>query len=422
MEEEYRRVTFKYGVLMLRTKTGISLLDRLGAFRVTKPLAWIMLYIMPVAAAAALFLILGTLTIFFSPQGIRFIEYVRTLTPLANVVFPGVNPYIPIVYGWIALIFAVFVHEASHGIVARSLGFPVKSAGLLLFLVIPIGAFVEVDDKQLKSAKARDSGRVLAAGSGINFIIAVISLLLLVATVGTMVPQVQGAGIVSVVQNTPDVHSAANLAGVRPGDFITAINDEPVDNLIILRDNSTFRPGQVINLTIWREGNTIRLDNLALGKIVVLDTRTNTTSAFAFLGVEQTSLDQLNELLGNYRSSILRNPLVYVCIPTLPRCQQFVPIADQWLTFYKSPLGAALPAVTSLLFWLWFINFNLAIFNSLPIYPMDGGQAFEAAVKSLGKGRITEDFARRITSWVTMLIVAMILVVVAGPYLSAFIF
>lgn len=422
MAEEYRNVSFKFGLLMLRTKKGLSLLDKLGSFRVTKPLAWIMLYIMPVAAAAAFLLVLGTLSIFFSPQGARFIQYVRTITPLANVVFPGVNPYIPIVYGWLALIVAVFVHEASHGIVARSLGFPVKSAGLLFFLIIPIGAFVEVDDKQLKVARARDSGRVLAAGSGINFIIALISLLLLIAAVGTMVPRVQGAGIASVVQNTPDVHSAANLAGVRPGDFVTAINNKPVTDLSMIRNSSIFKPGQIINLTIWRDGKTLQLTNLTLGKIDVVYTNTNQTATFAFLGVEQTSFGQLNGIVATYRGAILRNPLVYICIPTLPRCQQFVPFSDQWAMFYNSPLAAALPAVTSLLFWMWFINFNLAIFNSLPIYPMDGGQAFEAAVKSIGKGRITEEFARRITSWVTLVIVAMILVVVVGPYLSSFFF
>ena len=53
----------------------------------------------------------------------------------------------------------------------------------LLLLVIPIGAFVEIDEKELRETRARNSLRVLAAGSGINFIVAAVCFVLVLITV-----------------------------------------------------------------------------------------------------------------------------------------------------------------------------------------------------------------------------------------------
>jgi Zn-dependent protease len=75
------------------------------------------------------------------------------------------------------------------------------------------------------------------------------------------------------------------------------------------------------------------------------------------------------------------------------------------------------PAVTTSLYWMFFVNFNLAIFNSLPIYPMDGGQAFESFLRGAGRGRISDDLARRVTTGVTLAIFFALFVVIAGPYI-----
>jgi membrane-associated protease RseP (regulator of RpoE activity) len=38
----------------------------------------------------------------------------------------------------------------------------------------------------------------------------------------------------------------------------------------------------------------------------------------------------------------------------------------------------------------------------MPIYPLDGGQAFEAAIKGLARERVSEKTVSRITSVVTL--------------------
>ena len=178
-------------------------MDKLGRWRISKPLAWVMLYLMPIGGAVALYVIIDVLGIYLSPAGAAVASNVRTISPLANFLLPGINPYLPLSV-WLAVVVAVVIHEAAHGIVARSLGLPIKSAGVLLLLFLPIGAFVEVDDKQLKESRSRDSLRVLAAGSGINFIVGIACILLLILTVSTMVPAVKGAAIVGVVAEHPD--------------------------------------------------------------------------------------------------------------------------------------------------------------------------------------------------------------------------
>jgi membrane-associated protease RseP (regulator of RpoE activity) len=92
---------------------------------------------------------------------------------------PLINPFIPLGYGTASLVFAVVIHEMFHGIVARKHGIKVNSVGGLFF-IIPIGAFVEPDEKEIMAADPVVRRRIVAAGPGINLIIAVICIVLLV--------------------------------------------------------------------------------------------------------------------------------------------------------------------------------------------------------------------------------------------------
>ncbi|HEY6283463.1 MAG TPA: hypothetical protein VIW22_06005, partial [Nitrososphaerales archaeon] len=64
--EEYKRFEFHYGIVLLRTRRFQSLMDRLGANRISKPVGWFLLYVMPVAAALGFFLFLSQLSILLS--------------------------------------------------------------------------------------------------------------------------------------------------------------------------------------------------------------------------------------------------------------------------------------------------------------------------------------------------------------------
>jgi len=61
---------------------------------------------------------------------------------------PGINEYIPLWYGIIALIITLIVHEFSHAILCKVESIKVKSMGVLL-AIVPIGGFAEPDEEQL---------------------------------------------------------------------------------------------------------------------------------------------------------------------------------------------------------------------------------------------------------------------------------
>ncbi len=404
--EDYKRFEFKYGVVLLRTRRFQGLMDELGRNRISKPVGWVLLYLMPVAAAFGLFIFLANFLVLFSPVVHQVGVVVRGISPLAYLGLPGINPYLPIVDGWIALIFAIVVHEGAHGIVARSLGLPVKAAGLLFFLVIPIGAFVDVDEQAIKSAKARDSGRVLAAGAGINFVVGIVFLLLLFSVVSTMAPAANGIGITKVASPSP-----AQSAGIRPGDFILAVNGIPYNDSSMIPEASWYRPGRVINVTVWSSGH-VGFKNVTLG--------INPNNAtVGFLGIEDpTGNSELQGLVSAYTSSVFTRPVLYLCIPTFPNCSTHVPFSDSMSIFYVSSYGQSLVPLANLLYWLFFLNFNLAIFNALPIYPLDGGQAFKVGLKAATRGRISEKAMTNLTTAATLVVVALIVTLPLSAYLG----
>ena len=423
MEEPVKRFELHYGVvLMVRTKRFLSVMDRMGRSRLSKPVSWGLLYLMPVAAAIGFLLFINVFRALASSRGPQVASGIVSLGPLANLGIPGLNPYIPILYGWIALVVGMVVHEGAHGVVARSLGLPVKNSGLILFLfVIPIGAFVDIDEGVLKQASRSHSARVFAAGAGTNLVLAILCLLLLTSAVGSMTPIASGAGITGVSQGTP-----AYERGVLPGDIVTAVDGKPVTDLTtVLGPNTTLKAGQSVNFTIYRDGKTLQIDNITLICCMkTVDVTTNQTLAvWPYIGVNSISEASMKSAVSAY-ANVFNDPLVYIgCIPTLNlgNCVQAVPFSNSNVVFYGSPLGGTLLPFANVLYWMFFLNFNLAIFNALPIYPLDGGQAFRVGVEAAGRGRFTEVRVSKITTAVTAGVLLFLLGIILVPYLYVFI-
>ncbi|NYZ78361.1 hypothetical protein H0N96_03095 [Candidatus Micrarchaeota archaeon] len=82
---------------------------------------------------------------------------------------PGVTLLIPFVtVPWeaiFAIVIIMIVHELAHGVLCRIEKIRLRSSGLLLLGFLPIGAFVEPDEKQLAKAALPKKRRILAAGS-----------------------------------------------------------------------------------------------------------------------------------------------------------------------------------------------------------------------------------------------------------------
>lgn len=68
---------------------------------------------------------------------------------------PGINQFIPLVWGIIALIVAVFIHEMMHSVLARAEDIRVHAVGIAVAL-FPIGGFAKIDDRQLFGGELDD--------------------------------------------------------------------------------------------------------------------------------------------------------------------------------------------------------------------------------------------------------------------------
>lgn len=119
----------------------------------------IVLYGLVILSALASTLISGTTAIADTAPGGTFL-------------LPGIN--LPFFEGIAALVIILAVHEVAHAILSRIAKVPVLSSGIVLFGIIPIGAFVEPDEKKLAKTEKVAQTRVLIAGSTSNLMFSII--------------------------------------------------------------------------------------------------------------------------------------------------------------------------------------------------------------------------------------------------------
>jgi membrane-associated protease RseP (regulator of RpoE activity) len=161
-------------LLIFKTERGRGFIDRIAGHR----LFWKVF-----GSAGVLIGLIGmglvVITLVFS----LYTKYVLKIPGEgAMLVIPGVT--IPFWYGIIGLITVLVVHEFAHGILARSENVAIKSMGAILVTIIPIGAFVEPDEEELKAKDRMPRMRVYAAGSFANILLAIFAGLALIAFYG----------------------------------------------------------------------------------------------------------------------------------------------------------------------------------------------------------------------------------------------
>jgi len=186
-------------------------------------------------------------------------------SPQMMIGLPGINPVIPVGYGILALAVAIIIHEFSHGILAMVGKIKVNALGLI-FLIVPIGAFVEPDEEELEKVSRRKRSRVFAAGPTSNMILAFICALLFSSVMtGVISPKVDGAMINGEAENSP-----FNIAGVKSWSVITSFNGEEIKGVDDYKNAIEYmEPGKEYNATIFYEGKSSNIS--VIGGLVIAE-------------------------------------------------------------------------------------------------------------------------------------------------------
>ena len=217
-------------LIFFRTTRGLDLLNRLSRpKRLWRLLATagVPLVVLGMFCFLSVLLLISYLMIQSPPEPSNY------NAPRNILLIPGLNEYIPFVWGWIALFVTMVVHEFAHGILARVEGVRVKSMGIVTLLFAPVAAFVEPDEEELfgspEKAPAVKRGariRILSAGVVSNFAVAAIAMALFFGPViGSITPLERV--VVADVQSS----SFGEEAGFQRNMVLQEVNAVEADNL-----------------------------------------------------------------------------------------------------------------------------------------------------------------------------------------------
>ena len=410
MEQQNKiRVEVKYVfkfipiLIMIHTPFGLKFFDWVAGTNAARIYARFNRYLMPLITVLAIVLVIGGLMTVISSEPAR--EASRDLGPRSIFLIPGLNPFLPWHYALISLFITIIIHEAGHGIVARVYNVKLESTGIVLFFVVPIGAFVNIERNELEKTPLKHKSAILTAGPLTNIILAGISLFGVYLVISTLSPlPISGSQQFGVSINGVNQGSLAEKIGLTEGSVIQTISGQNIRNNEDLRKLLQSNLGKTLEMTWYDKEKNMITRNIKLPNSV--------DENKGILGVTINQISDPKSVLDTYKSQFSINPLALLLPPTIQ--PGVVPYSGLMADKYDSSIfGSSYPLIANMLFWLWFINFNVAIFNALPIGPLDGGQWYGSLIAS----RTKEETGMAINQLITFAMIAIVLVVLFLPYI-----
>ncbi len=428
-------------------------------------------------------------------------------SPRLIIGIPGVNPLIPVWYGILGLAIAIIVHEFAHGILARVGDIKVKTLGLI-FLVVPLGAFVEPDEEEMEKMPRLKRDRLYSVGPTTNVILALVCVLLFTSVfMGAVTPREEGVIVSGIVADSP-----AHRAGLSWGEQILEIDGQRITDIDDFR-TVDLEPGTWVNVRSLREkdestteiysgvvvtavtsdypayeagleaGDVIySLDDVVIRNVDQFQSILEDTSAgdditvvyhrwedeeyvnhtttvtladkyegfkehypgqerdrykgkgymgigTGYMGVNVWDVEMIPRMmsspfagstsLGDYITS----GLFFISFPF----QGLSPLPSEVTALYEvNGMMNALPSSTfwilaNSLYWIFWLNLMVGLFNALPMVPLDGGFVFKDGLRSLVeklgyKNKKSEKVVDRLVTVLALTIFAMILWQLIGPY------
>ncbi|OIO25751.1 hypothetical protein AUJ14_03460 [Candidatus Micrarchaeota archaeon CG1_02_55_22] len=310
---------------------------------------------------------------------------------------PGVAPLVPGVTvpyeAAVAMVIILIVHEVAHGILARIERVKVRSSGIVLWGVLPVGAFVEPDEKALGKADLMKKRRVLIAGSASNFYFFLLFAVITLAF-SLLAPLLAGGVAIASVQA-----GSPALGLLHSGEPVIAINGTLISSASDV-------------LPYYLAGGPVLIDNGSATKLVQpssLVVRDVEAPSFGILkqgdvlktvdGEKVYSSDGLRAALkgkegvaiGLLRDGEAENVSVY--LDNGGRLGITVIQQPSFAVNTVAKPGLAWPfalyiLLFSILTFTALLNFALAVVNVLPLFITDGHQILQAElIEAFGKKR-----------------------------------
>ena len=364
-----------YGPLVLfHTKKGVGYIDKIAKL---SPTFW------------RIFGTIGVIAGFFFMIDIAFgiyqsaVHIIKTPTAAAGaaLVLPGLKIMgikIPVLGWFIGVLSLLVSHELSHGILARAENIKVKTVGAVFLGFLPIGAFVNPDEKNLLKQTTMKQLRIFAAGSFMNILLSMILVAIMIfAVLPVATAHIQGVQLTSIEKNSP-----AEKAGLEVGMSITEVEGTEINGLLEFNKFWTtkgYKAGDTVNFVANGENFEVDLADRGdgFGKAGIV---------FCGKGVEKM----------NYPYGFLAP---FVMVGQQQACQQ---------------AGAPIWLLYEVLLWAAIINFGVGIVNLLPIKPLDGGLMLEAVVKKVVKDAV---IVRKTVLAVSLVFFFLLLINFIGPHI-----
>ncbi len=256
---------------------------------------------------------------------------------MLNLGFMSLQPIIPGVtvslYTFLLIIItagiSILVHEIAHGVVALRYGVPVVSGGFFTSMFILMGGFVEPDEEKLNKLELSKRLAIYSAGVVANILLAILTVIIYLLS--KYLTNMFGYPLGVIVTNS-------KISQIPNNSIILSVNGYAIYNIYDLL-NVLSKP-EVFN--ICKLHHIIMLKVLIPGK-----------------GLEYVNLN-----VNNCSTQYL---IQYIGLNTISL--RYFTVSNT--LFYR------------FLFWLFNLNITLALLNTLPAYPVDGGQVLNAFLSEI---------------------------------------
>ena len=384
-----------YGPFMGIQTDKVSFFDKfknVPFLRAYTNISTILIFVFGLFMSAMIILVLKiTLDIQPEPTGIY--------APRNVFMIPGVNEFIPVTLGvFIAFVFAGAIHEFGHAIVCRAEGINIVNTGILL-AIIPIGAFVNPREEELNAASIGSRLRVYSAGVANNFMVGVVAFFILCIAVSTMVVPII-AGSVYVFE------TGGNVGGVSPGMYVTMVDGVPINSSQEFNKILNLVPGTLVAITAGYSKEDMKIyyfDNVAGNYFDVVD-RGNMP---ATIGNMMNLQGMLKLLVLPFDTSVTGMELKQAMMTTQDAEIYNTPFTGFW-------------EIIHLLYWLVFINISIAIFNAIPMVPLDGGYIFKDVMNRVFGNTRIKNHITGIAYSISIIMFIAILGSIVLPYILKF--